>query len=604
MPGRRHPHQSPERPQLDLTYTDFQDSVSPRLSRREARKRAREDQRGVDDEGLFQVIGVLVAVSALVVAVTLPMSPLRLVGRDGGDREVGEGVAIRARGDMPDVPDGLTAVSRLFELNTAGLEGPQSIEITLRRPMTSGQVLGFFTHEDGAWKRLGPATLSADGRHASGEVPYPPKSVAVLRADAVPRALALVVEAGESPDPKVLARAAVVAVRGASLRDPASLTNPGALEAARVSAPGKPLYLVVGAGGEGAVSMGLLGPDPVGAIAEGARAHGASGVVMDLGTLPSEQRPALTQFARDLAARMRTDGRGLVWAVPAAGPDGGAYDWKSLIGSSDGLWLLPRGDLGSYYPEVEAALAGARAAGVDLTRVSLVLDRRSQEVAPGRQTAMSRHDALALASTIRREAAPGGLAVQVSAPFLGGSGGGLRWDERARAVGFAFVDGAETHRVWVENRFSAAFRLEMAHKAGLGGVAVDQATASDSLADVWDATLTFADGSSPRLERPHGRYLVPCWQSMGGGTVEGVAGCWEREDPVEVAVWRAPANAGSYTLRLVVSDGVTFVGQEISIRVSQGGRVDGAAGSGRRPVGPVRTSNASDASALLGRVAD
>jgi hypothetical protein len=543
----------------------------------------RRDDEGHEDPGLFRMLAILVLVAVAVVALVFPGSPLRLAGWGGGG-SAGEGITARERDDLPTLPPGLTAVSRLYELTVpGGLAGTQAIEVTLLEHTDDGKNLAFYTHEGDTWKRLGVATLSADGKSATGELPYPPKSVAVLRSVVSARSLGLIVDGGYAPDPGLLRGASVVAVRGASLGKDAKglVVRGGALESAQKAAGGKPVYLAVDAGGDGGGAP--LNAELAASIATAAKTMKASGVLVDLGALPREQREPVSRFAAELSARLRAERLGFLMGVPASGRDGGAYDWPGLLAVADGIWLLPRAEPARYYGEVDAALTGAREAGVDLARVALVLDRRSQETWGGRRSTATRRDALAWASTIARQpdtGVGGTPTVGFSAPFLSGSGGGLRWDDGARSVTFTFTEGGTAHAVWVENRFSAAFRLDLAARHDLGGIVVDQAVTDDGLADVAEVVDAFVQGTQPRLERPFGPYLVPCWQATGGGAIEGSSGCWQQDLAAPTAVWRAPKDAGAYTVRLVVSDGVVFVGQEVSVRVTPGGRAEPVGGAG------------------------
>lgn len=532
------------------------------------------DDGGRDDVGLFRVLGVMVVVAVIVVALVLPVSPIRVIGRGGGG-SAGEGITAKPRGDLPALPGGLTAVSRLYDLSIpSGIEGTQVIEVALNEHVADGKSLLFYSYDGDSWKRLGVATLSADGKHASGELPFPPKSVAVLRATATARSLGLIVSSGQVPEARVLSGASVVAVRAATLgKDGKTITlRDGGLAPALKAANGKPVYLAIEPGSDAVGSP--LGGDLAVSIAGTAKAAGVGGVLIDFGPLANEQRAAVSKFTADLGARLRADRLGLVVAVPAAGRDGGAYDWSAILASADGLWFVPRVDSGDYYSQVDATLDGAAEAGVDLARVSLVLDRRSQETSTGLRSMLTQREALALASTILRppDNGVGGTAtVSLTAPFLSGSGGGLRWDDTAKSVTFVFAEAGKAHAVWVENRFSATFRLDLASRRGLGGVVLDQAEANPALADLADIAAEFAQGNAPRLEQPFGPYLVPCWQAIGGGTIEGASACWTQDHAAPSAVWRTPKTGGVFTVRLVVSDGTSFVGQEIPIRVTPGG---------------------------------
>lgn len=616
MPDRRRLPTPPARPRFDAgpDDEDFEYGAAgdaPGGGGRPPRRTRAYDDPGPEDAGLFRMLGVLVLVAAAVVALVLPGSPLRVIGRDGGDSEsAGQGISARARGELPPLPSGLSAVSRLYELSgPAARTGAQAIEVTLSERTDDGKNLGFYTYEGQTWKRLAAATLTPDGRSASGELPYPPQTVAVLRSTAPARSLGLIVEGGQTPEARLLAGASVVAVRGAALgRDARPLSvRAGALEAALKAAGGKPVYLTVGtdAGAEGGATAAPLDADLAASVAAAAKSQGAGGVLVDLGALPPEQRDAVSRFAAELSARLRAERRGLLIAVPAAGRDGGAYDWNALLAVADGIWLIPRVDPGAYHAEVEAALAGARAAGVDTARVALVLDRRSQETWPGQRAAVTRRDALALASTIMRQSDSGiggSATVGLSAPFLAGTGGGLRWDDGAKAVSFAFTEAGVTHKVWIENRFSTAFRLDLAGRHGLGGIVVDQAEADEEIAEAAEPATAFVQGAPPRLERPFGPYLAPCWQALGGGAIEGAPSCWQQDLPAPSAVWRAPREAGAYTVRLVVSDGVAFIGQELTLRVTPSGRAEpaGPSSSGRSAETATPASTATPAPAATG----
>ena len=73
----------------------------------------------------------------------------------------------------------------------------------------------------------------------------------------------------------------------------------------------------------------------------------------------------------------------------------------------------------------------------------------------------------------------------------------------------------------------------------------------------------FRESRLTRLELPYGPYLTPRWDSSGGA-IEG-------DTSRGVATWRAPDQPGVFDVTLVVSDGVVFVGQQLSLRVTEGG---------------------------------
>ena len=253
-------------------------------------------------------------------------------------------------------------------------------------------------------------------------------------------------------------------------------------------------------------------------------------------------------------------------SVPTpAGADTGAYDWQALAAAADVLWLRAPSDPGGYHPQLETALEARRNEGVDLGNVWLVVDRRSHERSPEGVEALSLYDALTRASSLRAGVESGiapGDAVTIAGVNIdreGGNNSGLLWDEAASAVAFSYVDRGGPRTVWIENRFSLAFRLDLARRLGLGGVVVEPAAQDESLPAFWNTLARFVDDGSVQLELPYGPYLAPRWQASDGAIEGGEQG---------VAVWRAPAQVGVYDVSLVVSDGVVFLGQRISLRVT------------------------------------
>lgn len=563
------PPRRPDPPQI--AHVLFEDDEGQPSQWRGQRGGRDDDPRG---RGLLTaVVGVFI-IAIVALALVAPGSPIRVIG-GGGD--AGQGITAKARGDLPALPTGLEAVSRLYELSVpAGVQGPQSIEVSLREPTSDGRNLGFYAYDNGAWTRLTGATLGQDGRKVSGELPYPPRAVAVLRSTAVARSLAVIVEAGEVPDPRGLQTASAIAVRGARLGSSptAPAIRDGALLPALGVAGNRRVYLVVGAASEAAgTTQALARPaETAAALVNAAKVQRAAGIVLELGTLEAGNRDRVTALVNALSTGLKAESLALVVAVPASGRDGGAYDWHAIAAAAEGLWVEPMVSTANYYRDVDAALAGARDAGVDLARVALVLDRRSQEQVGDRVTMITLREALSLASAI--EAAPSGavalgqsVTLRASGITDERSGGALRWDDGARSVAFSTGNGATGRAVRIENRFSAGFRLDLAARFGLGGAVMDQARSDETLGDLWDVTAAFAQGELA-LSRPFGPYLVPCWTTIGGGSIDGARECWKSEGGAGQVVWRAPSQPGAYTVRLVVSDGTVFVGQETSLRVS------------------------------------
>ena len=313
-----------------------------------------------------------------------------------------------------------------------------------------------------------------------------------------------------------------------------------------------------------------------------AQDQGANGLLIDYGELDPALRAPFSDFIAALAEGARVRGLGLVVAVPAGdGSNFGAYDWSALAASSDGLWVRAPRDASIYYEVLEEALAWQQDDGLDLSSVSLILDRRSWERSADGLRPLTLQDGLALASALGDAAAGAigpGDTVAVAAINIDREAGnsGLFWDDGARAVSFVYAGRSGPRSVWLENRFSAAFRLDLAERFGLGGVVVAGAAPSDELPDLGALVGSFAEGAAVDLELPYGPYLVPEW-SASDGVVE------ESGSP-GVIVWHAPERAGAFDITLVVSDGTIFIGRRMVMHVAS-----------QAPVAPPGTSNEADA---------
>ena len=533
------------------------------------------------DRGLLRVLGLLGLLGAIVVALVVPGSPVRMIG--GSSTSSGEdGTTWTARGAMPALPGGLVALSKLYDVRVPeNAKGPWSIEVTLTQQTADQNNLGFYTYDGTRWLRLADVTLAPDGTSVSGDLSSPLRSIAVLRHTGQVKALGLIVQAGDRLDARAIESASVVAVMAAAVgTDGALQVTAGALQSVAPAAGKAKIYLGVSGGADGQAAVkNLASPGAMTAHAEAiavaAKREGAGGVYLDFANVPSGQRDAFTAFVRTLRERLQKDQIGLVVGVPASGGGSGAYDWGALIGASDGLWLQGFGDPAAYYDQMEMILKARRAANTDLGKVSLIIDRRSMERRGQQLAAITLREALTAASTIDRKAessaAAAGGTIALRAPNLGDSqqGAGLRWDLGSRMVAFTYTGADGAHSVWIENRFSAAFRMDLAARHGLGGVVADHARQDDALPDIWSAVLAFAQDGSVRLERPFGPYLAPCWQAAQG-SVEGVTGCWKADSAPASVNWRAPQQTGTYHVRLIVSDGATFVAQEVALRVGNG----------------------------------
>ena len=521
------------------------------------------------DTALLRVVGVIVVLAIVIAVLVLsPLSPL-----DGGGSS--DGVSTRARDDLPELPAGLVARSALYDLSVPdSVAGPVTMTVRIDETPTNAQNLALYSYDGGSWQRLGSASLVGDGS-AEGVVDHVPQTIAVVERTALAHQLAFIVGPDAIPDPRaggdgiVTVAAAFPAVDAEG--QPTVLDVEGSTLGAAF-ASGHPVHLgVTVRPGEGtSIVDAILGsPDLIelqaSRIAEAAAAQGVAGVALDYRGFDPALSAEFSSLARALADALAPSGITLAVAIEAPAADGtAAFDWRELASSADSLWLYGPADGDEYYATLESALAAAEADGVDLSAVWLVVDRHSQERTPEGVQAVSLREALTNATNLRTRLDVGiapGDGVTLEGASLGEANAGYGWSDAARAVSYRYEARGGSRTVWIENRFSLAFRLDLARRFGLGGIVVAGAEADETLPDVWNTVSTYVEEGSVRLELPYGPYLQPEWRTSGG-TIEGQGA---------LVVWRAPQAPGVYDVTLLLSDGQVFVGQQLSLRVTAEG---------------------------------
>jgi len=243
----------------------------------------------------------------------------------------------------------------------------------------------------------------------------------------------------------------------------------------------------------------------------------------------------------------------------------GAYDWNALGKLVDYIKIAPELDQSIYrrvVPEALTYLTGQ----VEPKKLVLTLSAFSVEKSDQGTRQLTTLDALSIASqfTIRdRERATTNADVAVSADNLtqgAGGAGGLNWDAIAATVSFAYQRDNQPRTVWIENEFSAAFKAEFVRLWGLGGVAVDDASAGDAFSSIWPGIAPLAEGREPTLLQPNSSLLKPEWLVDNRPYQAGQA----------TITWRTPAEAGNHAITLIVGDGVIRVQNTQRVNLRQG----------------------------------
>ncbi|MGE0685606.1 MAG: hypothetical protein AB7P33_02595 [Dehalococcoidia bacterium] len=524
------------------------------------------------------LIGLGVVGLLLLVLVLPPLSLLSGGGGDDGDggspgssnaSSGNNGTTIR----LPKVPDGYEALSPLYtdqDKETKGKTGPFVVSVALAQAVTDARNLGLYTYKSGQWQRVANGVLQPGGSEVKGEVTEVPANLAVLRRTTTAVQISGWLAPNVNADGGALQAINTLNVLGYAPAADGAVTGAGA-----ASPPGQlavvPTVRATSPAEIDAVNAVLASPQlrdaHVNALVQLSLQPGYSGVDLDYRNINPARKADLTAFVGALATALHQSNRTLTMTLPTpqkAGVtwDSGAYDWEALSKTADLLKLAPELDPSIYYARMGEVLAYLDPK-VDLKKVSLLISRRSIEKGTDGLTTMSLHEALTLASTIELRTTtqinPGTSVVIVGKNIYQDDGAtGISWDQGAYAVSFAYPGRGGQRTVWLENSLSVAFKLDLARRYGLGGVAFDDVSSDPGAPAIWDVVGAYGEAGSVELVAPNSNMLRPTWKVQAGSTDQGNKGN---------IVWKAPAQPGAYDISLVVSDGVIRAEQKIVLEV-------------------------------------
>ncbi|MCA9848810.1 MAG: hypothetical protein KC472_12605, partial [Dehalococcoidia bacterium] len=288
------------------------------------------------DAGLLRVLVLIGVLGIVILALVLPFSPISVVG--GGDEESPNAISAHVSDNMPAMPEGLVALSKLYEIDVQeGITGPLSVEVQLTENSTDSSNLAYYAWDGSTWTRVGSVQLAAGGGSVTGSIPAQSASIAVLRRTALAHSMAMIVGPNETPDPDGLSAASLIVVTAGTLDEGGALqVESAALRSAQQVAGDRPVYLGVSGTVQG--DGGSLVDDIV-AAAEG---QDAGGVYVEL------QGVSGTQLYTTLAEQLHAAQRQLIVGVPAGGDD----DWSGILGIADGLWVQAPLNPTEYYATV------------------------------------------------------------------------------------------------------------------------------------------------------------------------------------------------------------------------------------------------------------
>jgi hypothetical protein len=518
------------------------------------------------------IIGVIVVLAIVLLILVLP--PVSIL-KGGGAAPTGPGgFTSRPQAKTPKPPAGWEVLSPLYELKTSGeSEGGALLTVNLETRAADEHNLALYTYENGQWKRLAPATLTNEGTAAQGEVSSLPQNVAVLRRTTLAVQVAGWLPPDAEMDPEAASTLSVLHTLDFVPSADGILLGTGRPRPEDSSLRVLPTVRALGPPDSDAVDTILASPDlrqtHIGDILRVVQEGAYDGIDIDYRAVSPDRGADFTQFVVDLANALHSQGHSLTLTLPlpvrdVAGWDTGPYDWQALGQAVDAIELVAEPDQSLYYERMEDVLQFLTQQ-VDHSKLMLVVSPFSHEKGGEGIKALTLSQALELASTLEART-EGDIHPQEQVTIVGPNiyqdegASGLFWDDEALAVSFSYPGEGGARTVWIENGFSIAFKLDLARRFQLGGVAVEDVSLSAAGPNIWAPIQELAESGTVTLVKPNGSLLKPYWEASEGALDGGAKGA---------VMWTAP-DPGTYEVTLVVSDGVVRVGQRLSLEVKAG----------------------------------
>lgn len=481
-----------------------------------------------------------------------------------------------------EAPEGYEFVSKIFAYNEkSGAVQPGFdlvVQVALSKRVEQGQALSFYRYveETKNWEPIAPAILDAQGKVVSATFTDVPAVMAVMRRNTPGGSVAAYLPHNAQLHPEAVGHVTIVhpidfapTADGSVQGELSSITSDGSFE----------IYPVIAAnaGTQGAVAVVeaiLASPaartNHVRQIVAKAAEANVRGIDIAYLDLPATQRTSFSLFIGELYEALHAQNKQLTLTLPPPIKaqnriDEGAYDWAALAQTADLIKIAPFRDQAKFrldMPEILAHLT----AQVPPAKLLLTVSPFATETGGDVIQTYKLTDAMNIATQIAIRADAGSITTSTNVEVAGTNIdrnenlSGVRWFPETASVAFSYkqAQGGGSRTVYIENFFSIGFKLELIPKYKLGGVAVDNASDDRYLGNIWTALVPFITSGQPILLRPNESDLEPRW-AASGGTIESTRR--------GTANWFTPAEPGTYTISLTLSDGVAMFENTVPVNV-------------------------------------
>ncbi len=475
-------------------------------------------------------------------------------------------------------PAGFELVTKVFEFNktkgSIAAGTPVDIRLPVAKATTDARNLSFYQYlaETKTWEPVTPARLDPQGKEVSATLTSAPKVIAVLRRNA-PGGMVI----AYLPHNGTLHHDAVGKITMLHTLDFTPAADGGVdgeLSAVKADPSFQWIPTISARGdvkGQLPIVQGILNSAKtrsahVQAIVKKVNDAGLAGIDIEYLDLTVNERTSFALFISELSQVLHSQNKQLTVTAPPPLKnqdrfEEGGYDWAEIGKDADVVQIAPYRDQGKYRTDMPAILQYLAGQVQPSTRLVLTVTPYATQKDDTGLHPMRVTDAMSIATklAVQGEKLQTGSQVIVSGVNINKEDGrsGIAWVPEVACVAFTYEqNGGRT--VWLENFFSIGFKLQYIDQFKLGGVAVEDASDDIYLGNIWTALVPYISSGQPILMQPNPQDLQPKWTTSKGSFEDSRKGYIK---------WSTPAEAGTYTVTLTLSDGVALFQSELPANV-------------------------------------